>query len=146
MSDVRSRWWPDVREAEGRRKAAQAGFIACVAMTILTAIGLVVLAVLHRSPADGSAAGGADIWGEVGILLELAVFVTAGLRLRRGKGLIWGAVALVLFLLEVVVKLASGTGITFAILYAAIVLSLVNGLRGAWAERVSPIAERDTFA
>jgi hypothetical protein len=56
--------------------------------------------------------------------------------LARHKGLWIGTIVLLLFLLEMYGKIATGTlasGWTFA--YTMIVLGLVNGIRAAWAAR-----------
>jgi hypothetical protein len=60
----------------------------------------------------------------------------AAYRFSKRKGLWIGAVALLLFALEMYGKVATGTlkaGWIFA--YGAITLGLINGVRGAWAAR-----------
>jgi hypothetical protein len=68
---------------------------------------------------------------------ELGVTLLAAYRFNMGKGLIPGSITLALFFLEIVLKLVQGTipGIIWWFAYAAIIIALINGLRGAWALR-----------
>ena len=80
---------------------------------------------------------------------ELAIALAAAWRFRQGKGLIIGSVTLLVFVIEVVLKLVSGLflGLLWYALYFGILLSLINGLRGAWAMRqmVSPDEAVEAF-
>lgn len=69
--------------------------------------------------------------------VELAVAVLAAFRFSMGKGLIPGSITLVIFLLNLVVSVVNGKipGIIWWVAYVAIIIALINGLRGAWAMR-----------
>ncbi|HYD12547.1 MAG TPA: hypothetical protein VEC11_06845 [Allosphingosinicella sp.] len=68
---------------------------------------------------------------------QLGVAVLAAWRFSMGKGLIPGAITLGVFLLNLIVSVANGAipGIIWWVAYAAIIIGLINGLRGAWAMR-----------
>lgn len=80
-----------------------------------------------------------------GIALEATLAFVAAYRFTRRKGLWIGTIALLLFLLEIYGKIATGSlagGWIFA--YAMILLGLINGLRAAWAARTfGPLDETD---
>jgi hypothetical protein len=65
-------------------------------------------------------------------VLQIAVFIIAGLRLRQGKGFIWGIGAALLIVLALAGNLAGGA-IAAAGLNLLLLVFLGNGLRGAWA-------------
>jgi len=77
-------------------------------------------------------------WVILGLLgAELGVTLLAAYRFSMGKGLIPGSITLALFLLEIVLKLIQGTipGLLWWVAYFAIIMGLINGIRGAWAMR-----------
>jgi len=68
---------------------------------------------------------------------QLAVAALAAYRFSMGKGLIPGSITLGVFLLNLLVSVLNGAipGIIWWIAYGAIILGLINGIRGAWAMR-----------
>jgi hypothetical protein len=128
------RWFPEVDDNEGIEKALKAGFIAELVFAATIALGITVVLVTGRYP---GAQGSSDPSFLVGMVVELAVVLVAAWRFKIGKGLVWGAVTLVLFALEIIEKLASGH-IGWMLFYAAIAAGLINGMRGAWARRTIP--------
>ena len=68
---------------------------------------------------------------------ELGVAALAAYRFSMGKGLIPGSITLAIFLLNLVISLINGMipGIIWWIAYGAIIVGLINGIRGAWAMR-----------
>jgi hypothetical protein len=85
-----------------------------------------------------------------GIAVEAAIVLLAAWRFRMGKGGVFGAIVLLLFMVEIGFKLFGGfQGILWYVAYLAIFLGLVNGVRGAWALRSMenlPPDLSDTFA
>ena len=79
--------------------------------------------------------------------IEAAIFLIAGWRLRKGKGLILGSIGALLLLLEGLFKLAS-LSIGGVVIDAVLLVVIANGLRGAWALRkglVDPSEVADVF-
>jgi hypothetical protein len=71
--------------------------------------------------------------------VEMAVILIAAWRFKIGKGLVWGAVTLLFFVIELITKLTSGLGhFGWIFFYAAVGAGLINGMRGAWARRSIP--------
>jgi len=68
---------------------------------------------------------------------QLAIAALAAYRFSMGKGLIPGSITLGVFLLNLVVSVLNGAipGIIWWVAYIAIILGLINGIRGAWAMR-----------
>lgn len=81
----------------------------------------------------------------VGIVVELILVLAAAWRFKIGKGAFWGPAIAGLFLLEIFSKIISGTtNVGWMIFYAAVLISMVNGVRGAWARRRGPtLVEED---
>lgn len=68
---------------------------------------------------------------------QLAIAALAAYRFSMGKGLIPGSITLGVFLLNLLVSVLNGAipGIIWWVAYIAIILGLINGIRGAWAMR-----------
>lgn len=145
-----SLWFKDVTEYDGAVSATKNGMFAALGFAAMTAIGLGFVAVAGGLPGQTSTNGAARYAAMAGILIEMAVILFAAWRFRLGKGLIIGIIILALFTFEVVVKLLNGTaGLVWFVAYFAILLGLVNGIRGAWALRSmsgNPESYADTFA
>jgi hypothetical protein len=121
-------WSVDLTTEDGALGAAQLGGYAGFVAAALGAFGLVMM--LGSSAMLSAAALGMLVAGGV----ELLVFLAAGFRLRMGRGLIWGSVAALLLLIELLAKVAvlSVPGI---IIDVVLLIGMVNGLRGALALR-----------
>jgi hypothetical protein len=120
--------------AEAATRSGMYGALGYAALLVLTG----VLLVLDSAGIPFSYLDGGSQFLILGLLgLELGVTLLAAYRFSLGKGLIPGAITLALFVLEIVLKLVQGTipGIIWWIAYFAIVMGLINGLRGAWAMR-----------
>ena len=68
---------------------------------------------------------------------QLGVAGLAAYRFSMGKGLIPGSISLGIFVLNLAVSVFNGAipGIIWWIAYGAIIIGLINGIRGAWAMR-----------
>ena len=129
-----SKWFPHVDDQEGINEALKAGFYGAVAFAVMICLGMAFLVFAGHLP--GETNDGTIVSGLVGTLIELAIAVTAAWRFKTGKGLVWGSVVFVMFLVEIGLKVANGTtNIGWLFAYAAIGAALINGLRGAWAQR-----------
>ncbi|HEV2818450.1 MAG TPA: hypothetical protein VGW40_14655 [Allosphingosinicella sp.] len=133
-------WFKDVETYDGALGAARSGMWASLAFAAMVGLGLVLLltgngAMIGVTPQDFDPA--ARYVAIAMVLAELAVALLAAYRFRLGKGLIAGSATLLIFLLEIVMKLLSGPflGVLWYIIYLAVFLGLVNGVRGAWARR-----------
>jgi hypothetical protein len=131
-------WDVDLTTRMGAETATRMGSNAAFMFAGLGVLGAVlygfVLIKTNPAVATGSAIGG---------LFEAVIGIIAGLRLRGGKGLVWGGVAAVLLLLEEILKLVQlqlGGGIAIGIV---VLVYLVNGLRGANALRQNRFADDD---
>lgn len=127
-SDSGHRFWHiDLTTRAGALGATGTAAIASFALAGLTMLGGLILAP-WRAPGAGE-----SISALVAIGLEILVFIMAGLRLRVGKGLVWGSVAAVLVGIEILFKLLTLTGIGGVVINGVLLVGLVNGLRGALA-------------
>lgn len=130
-----SKWFPDVSNYAGAKKALNGGVYACLVFAAMNVLGIVLTIFTGKLPSSGEAVtqlGGAIF----GILVEMSLALAAAWRFKKEKGLVWGSLVLVLFALEIFMKFTSGTtNVGWVIFYAAIFAGLVNGLRGAWAVR-----------
>ncbi|WP_095012581.1 hypothetical protein [Tsuneonella mangrovi] len=138
-----SQWFPDVSEYEGAKKALNGGFYACLAFAAMNVLGIVFIMLAAKNPSSGEAV--TQMTGAIfGVLVELTIVLIAAWRFKREKGLIWGTLALLLFALEVFMKVAGGTtNVGWIFFYAAIFAGLANGLRGAWAIRSNEFVDID---
>lgn len=134
-----STWFKDVETHEGALSATKGGMYASLAFGAMVALGLVLLLTGNGAmlgvPQDSDPA--ARYVGIAFVLAELAVALVAAYRFRLGKGLIPGSATLLIFLLEIGMKLLAApfVGILWYVLYLAVFLGLANGIRGAWALR-----------
>lgn len=134
-------WNIDLTTEDGAVGAAGMGGVACFITAGLTLLGLALTAATAKDQA-------ALLGAAVGIVAEFLIFLVAGFRLRAGRGLIWGSVAALLMLLEIVIKLVSFTGIGGIFINAILLIMIANGVRAAWALRkgiVDPEAEAEIF-
>jgi uncharacterized membrane protein YhhN len=129
-SDSKLRFWEvDLTTRAGALGAAHMGGTVCLIMVGMVILGMIVFGAVQLPP-DATTEEYAAGLGM--IALEGAVFLIAGLRLRAGKGLWWGAAAAALLVLEIVAKIASLTGIGGLIINILMLVALINGMRGAF--------------
>lgn len=120
-------WKIDLTTEDGAANAAATGGTACFIAGGLTLLGAAF------------AAGTVRMGGQAPIVLGFAaasivIYLSAGTRLREGKGVFWGGTAVALLVLEVFTKLVTLS--LFGLLINAILLIVIaNGVRGAWALR-----------
>jgi hypothetical protein len=136
-------WDVDLATRAGAEKATRSGASGAFTFAALGALGVVFYGVFLMKTNPALA-----INSMFGGTVEAVVGIIAGLRLRAGKGLVWGGVTLVLVVLEEIGKVVQrqfGGGIFICLV---IIVYLVNGLRGAWALRQDGFAddEADVFA
>jgi hypothetical protein len=120
-------WDLDLTTEDGAIGAAQAGGLAAFIAGLLTGLTLVTTADLMRTGAV------TPLFGLI-TLIQAALYIVAGLRLRAGKGLVWGSIAALLLGLTLAGNLIS-VAIGGIIINGILIVVLVNGLRGAWALR-----------
>ncbi|MEZ5742576.1 MAG: hypothetical protein R3D89_02285 [Sphingomonadaceae bacterium] len=130
-------WFPDTSDAEGLEEARKAGFFGALAFCAMICLGVILLVAFDRTPTLDQPTTDNTL-PFIGMAIELGIVATAAWRFKIGKGAIWGALVLVLFIVEVIGKIAAGTtNVGWLIAYAAIALALLNGVRGAWARRIN---------
>ena len=133
--------FPAIETMEGlRRQARNAGIAGLVfaGMTILSAVLLYFTTDTvpgfedYMDPEERSHA-------LLGMGIEAAFVLFLTWRVWAGRGYVSGILLLILFLFEVVAKLVSSpSSLPWIVLYGALALSLVNGIRAALAwKRVS---------
>ncbi|MEP9359377.1 hypothetical protein [Sphingomonas sp. KR3-1] len=122
-------WNVDLTTEDGAMGAAQLGGYAGFVAAALTAFGLAMLLVAFGT---SSPAATALVLGPV--VVELVVFLAAGFRLRAGRGLVWGSVAALLLLIDLLPKIATFS-IPVIIIDTVLLIGLITGLRGALALR-----------
>jgi len=141
-----SRWFPDLSTADGIKAGFNGGAAAAIGFGCFSLLGLAVTFFRGHMPGVDMARTDLErIFALGGIALEATLAFVAAYRFTRRKGLWIGTIALLLFLLEIYGKIATGSlagGWIFA--YAMILLGLINGLRAAWAARTfGPLDETD---
>jgi len=130
-----SRWFPDVSTAEGMKSARIGATAAAIVFGIMVALGVVFTALSGHLPGEATAeSGAARIGALVGMGLEAAIAFAAAWRFHRRKGLVFGSITVLLFMFEILAKLASGH-VGWIIVYVMILMGLINGLRAGWARR-----------
>ena len=126
----------DVGTIEGASKATKAGMWGSFAFAAFACLGIALgLSASSEGVRIGTLAP-IDVASFVAsAAFEMVVALVAAFRFRKGKGWLIGSIALAIYIVETVTKVISGFGIGWFLLYAAIILALVNGIRGAWALR-----------
>lgn len=132
----------DVEERRDAERATRHGMVASLVFAAMLTLGLVLIAATGGLPWEAAALDPTGrIFALVAITAELGVALFAAYRFWHKKGLVAGALTLLLFVIEILLKLTSGfVGILWYVVYLAIFLGLVNGVRGAWALRDAPEA------
>ena len=118
-------WNVDLTTEDGAFSAAQIGGLACFIAAALALFGAAMILGLGA----GSGAVRAALFDASAMLVEIVLFVVAGLRLRAGKGSIWGSIAAMALVIELVVKLAT-FAIVGVLIDALLLIVVINGLRG----------------
>lgn len=136
-------WTDDLTTRDGALGAAQQGGFACFFQAGRCVLGAVMTAGLLAGAEAPDA-----LYFAIGGGLEALVLVIAGFRLRAGRGLVWGGVAVALILVELLGKLAA-----FSLLHIGgmlidglLMVAVINGLRGAWALRRDDFDPEETAA
>ncbi len=128
-------WDVDLTTRMGANTATRMGGIAAFVLAGLGVAGALVyvFGVLNTDPAQvaGFVVGG---------LTEAVIGIVAGFRLRAGKGLVWGGLALVLAGLELIGKVVE-LHLGGLFIGAAVTVYLFNGVRGAYVLRQGRFAE-----
>ncbi|MGH6615137.1 hypothetical protein [Sphingomonas sp.] len=120
-------WNIDLTTQDGAEGAAQNGGLACFIAAGLTVLGIAMLVATYQgAPAP-------LLGGIAGVASETVIFTVAGFRLRAGKGVIWGGVAALLLVIEMVTKLITMTGIGGVVINLVLLAVMINGVRGALA-------------
>jgi hypothetical protein len=120
-------WNVDLETEDGAKSAAQLGGFAC-----FIAAGLGVLGVGIATMALASTGDRVNAIATLSVgLVEILLFVVAGFRLRAGKGVVWGSVAALVILLEIVMKLVTLTGVGGIVISVILLVGMINGVRGA---------------
>lgn len=138
-----SKWYPTVSTEEGAREALKAGMIGALFATGTAAIGLAVFLYGIQMPAplfgEGETSGLTtstieNVGSTIGIVVELLIFLFCAWRFKIGKGRYIGIVAAAFMAIEIANKVLIGKpNAGFLLMFAAIMLGLINGIRGAWA-------------
>jgi len=133
-------WNADVTTRLGAGTAARMGGTAAFVFAGLGLLGVVFFGVASLKTGPAVAGGGLLLvmmktdaaMAVIGGLTEALIGIIAGFRLREGKGLVWGGMAMILVVLELIGKVADSHfgGLVINIVIAAY---LFNGLRGAYA-------------
>lgn len=134
-------WNIDLTTQDGAWSAAQNGGYACYVVAVLGVLGVAMGAMAVSS------GGSALVIGVLAVgLAEILVFAFAGYRLQAGKGVIWGSVAAVLLVLEIVGKLITLTGLPGLVINVIVLIVLVQGIRGAAAIKSGKLNADDAAA
>lgn len=123
-------WNVDLTTEDGALGAAQMGGFACFVAAVLGLVGVAALFVMGTvGGLSPLVLGGAAV-----AVAEVAIFAIAGLRLRAGKGEVWGYAATIVLAIELLAKIASVSFIGIMI-DVVLLIALANGIRGARALR-----------
>jgi len=118
-------WNVDLTTEDGALSAAQLGGFACLIAAGLGVIGLIVIGVTS----NGTSLPMLLVAGLAGAAVEVVLFGVAALRLRAGKGIVWGSVAAVLLAVELVMKIMT-LAVIGILIDAILLIGVVNGIRG----------------
>lgn len=127
-------WDVDLTTRMGAQTATGMGSYAAFAFGLLGVLGVLVYGLGHVGATTAESVG-----AMIGGAFEAGVGLIAGLRLRAGKGFVWGIVAAVFAALELLGKILA-IQITGVVLCAIILVYLINGVRGA------RVLKQDRFA
>lgn len=123
-------WDIDLTTRAGAQSGSYQASLVCFLFAGLNAVGLVLLGLMLSPKA---ALGNVAVTGLfAAALAQIVISLVAGLRLRQGKGFVWGLVTAALLVLALLFNLASGS-LGAAGLDALLLVFLGNGLRGAHA-------------
>jgi len=120
-------WNIDLTTEDGALGAAQMGGAACFVAAALGAWGTAMSGGLLASQGESAAAVAVVVISLSVILL----YLVAGFRLRAGKGAIWGGVAAVLLVLDILLRLAALSFSVALLIDVILLIVVVNGIRGA---------------
>ena len=129
--------WKEIEDYWGAEAATRSGMYGalgyCLVVVFSGVMMVLDLAGIQYSWLDSGTQ--AFLLGILGA--ELAVAALAAYRFSMGKGLIPGAITLAVFVINLAVSVFNGAipGIIWWVAYGAIIIGLINGLRGAWAMR-----------
>lgn len=138
-------WFPDVSEDAGVTDAKKSGLFGALAFAAMILLGAILLLMSERTPVMGQTVE-SPIAALIGMLVELAFVLFAAWRFHVGKGKYIGIALLTLYMIEIGAKVLSGTtNVGWMVAYAAILVALVNGVRGAWANRSKATIEDEVF-
>jgi hypothetical protein len=146
-----SRLYPDVTTESGQQEALKAGTIAALISAGITFLGLVVfmLGVPLETPIYGedekaqlskSAVENAGV--ATGIVIQMFVMLLCAWRFHKGKGKYVGLVAALVMGLELINKIIAFSFLP-VLFIGWIVLTLANGVRGAWARPTALTSDAD---
>ncbi len=123
-------WNVDLTTEDGALGAAQMGGFACFIAAVLGLVGVAALFLM------GTVGGLSPLVlaGAAVAVAEVVIFTIAGLRLRAGKGEVWGYTATFVLAIELLAKIASVSFIGIMI-DVVLLIALANGIRGARALR-----------
>jgi hypothetical protein len=142
-----ARWWPDVSDYDEAERATRQGMWASVAFIAMLALGFALTAFMSDAAPGGPIDPNERALALAGIAVEAAIAMLAAWRFRLGKGWIPGTIVLLLFVIEIAVKLLSGgfLGVFWYVAYFFILAGLANGIRGAFALRGRTPLEPETL-
>lgn len=123
--------FPKFETLEDVRKAARSGAIAGLFFAGMNALGLALMFFGVQLPGDTDPVSGSDqIASMAGVGIELIVILLFSWRVSTGKGYVSAIALLLLFLLEIFLKIAGGTSnVGWMFAYAFIALGMFNAIR-----------------
>lgn len=116
-------WQVDLTTEDGAMSAAQIGSYACFLAAGLVVFGFAVSLGLLRMGAMMPAVGAL-------MLAEFVIFVIAAFRMRAGKGVLWGVLAMIVLVVELLVKLLGVFSVGGFVINVVLLVGVVTGLRG----------------
>lgn len=138
---------PKLETLEDINKVIRNGGIAGLVFAGMALLGLLFVVFSGSLPNEAAYTPEDKLYSMAGIGVEIAIVLFLTWRFWAGRGYVSGIILLALFLLEATVKFSSGaSGVAWIFLYAAIALSLVNGIRGCFAYRRIATTEAATSA
>jgi len=132
-------WFPKLESVKDAKDASKQGLYGILAFAAMNLLGVFFAIYFNKSPSDQSLLDTQGVQDQmIGGFIVLPIILIAAYRVYSGKGWIAGGFILVWFLIEVTVKVVSGTtSFGWIICYAAIAMMIINGIRGCWWIRAS---------
>lgn len=130
-----SKWFPDINDEAGVKEALKLGRLGTFGFMFSLLVGIGFL-YFSDDPARAGLPVEDKVASIIGVSLEFLLVLWCAWRFHTGKGLFIGCFVVALHAAELANKLITmTTNIGWVVFHVAILVALINGVRGAWGAR-----------